>query len=137
MLRRHGADTPQSGVADLTQTGGRVCVTSRRRHRTRQLPHAALDAGVGLLEHRQRLPHGIADPTGLDRLGVKVTQDQHVPLGSPEAQADLVALGEIHDDDQVTRAHVLSRHELRPVHGEIHAMARSCRNPEPLAPSLY
>ena len=48
--------------------------------------------------------------------------------GSPEAHADLVALGQVHDDDEVGRAHALSRHELRPVHGEIHAMARGRRN---------
>src|SRR2546422_6175170 len=129
LLRRHGADTPQSGVAPAShrhQGGSRI--TSRRRYRTRQLPHAALDAGIGLLEHRQRLPHGIADHTGLDRLWVKVTQNQHVPLGSPEARADFVALGEIHDDNEVGRAHVLRRHKLRPVHREIHAMARGRRN---------
>src|SRR2546427_13307527 len=111
LLRRHGADTPHSGVAPPShrhQGGSRI--PSRRRYRTRQLPHAALDAGIGLLEHRQRLPHGIADHAGLDRLGVEVTQDQHVPFASPEADADLMALGEVHDNDEVGSARGLRRY---------------------------
>src|SRR5256885_9663009 len=41
LLRRHSADAPQSSVARASH---------RRRDSSRQLPHAALDAGVGLLE---------------------------------------------------------------------------------------
>src|SRR5436309_7605480 len=101
LLRRHSADTPQSGVAWASHS---------RRDSSGQLPNAALDAGIRLLEHRQRLPHRIADPAGLDRLWVEVTQDQHVPLGSPEAHADLMALGEVHDNDEVGSARGLRRY---------------------------
>src|SRR5437660_10019057 len=71
LLPRLGADTPQSGVAPAShrhQGGSRI--TSRRRYRTRQLPHAALDAGIGLLVHRLRLHCGNALPACHDRLAV-------------------------------------------------------------------
>ena len=89
-----------------------------------QLPHATLDARIGLLEHRRWALDGIPDRAGLDSFRVKVTQDQDVAPRTPEAVTDLAALGGVHNDDEVRGARAVGRQQLGPVRTEIHAVTR-------------
>src|SRR5213592_2910994 len=88
-----------------------------------ELPHAACDPLVDLVEHVAALIHRIADRPRLHRCRVEVAEDHYIAGSSPEAFTDLTALTRVHDHDEIGGADDIGRHGPRPVVGQVHGVA--------------
>src|SRR6266566_108227 len=121
--QRCGASTSYGLTATTRCRASAVRLAGAAVEHAPELPHAACDPLVDLVEHVAALIHRIPDRPRLHRCRVEVAEDHYIAGPSSEAFTDLTALTRVHDHDEIGGADRIGRHGPRPVVGQVDCVA--------------